>query len=145
MGAFSCLTIAFVCANVTVAYFWGFAYTSSLDATSFYPVLALLGKASEASPWCLIYFFSPSFLLCTVCGTSSSWLVKIQGVFRSITSTWHGNWTLYCLSARTLRFESSKGCLGKSRIPSKSDPKHLGLCRNTRSSSYRLYDPYCGN
>lgn len=44
LGLFVGLSLAFVCANVTVAYFWGFAYKSSLDATSFYPVLALLCK-----------------------------------------------------------------------------------------------------
>ena len=39
---FILLTLSFVCATVTVAYFWGFMYNSSIEATSTYPVIALL-------------------------------------------------------------------------------------------------------
>lgn len=36
------LTLSFVCATVTIAYFWGFLYKTAIEATSSYPVVALL-------------------------------------------------------------------------------------------------------
>ena len=39
---FMLLTLCFVCATVTIAYFWGFVYKTAIEATSTYPVIALL-------------------------------------------------------------------------------------------------------
>jgi len=39
---FLLLTLSFVSATVTIAYFWGFLYKTAIEATSTYPVIALL-------------------------------------------------------------------------------------------------------
>ena len=57
---FAALALGLVCANVTVAYFWGFVYDSAIQATSNYPVIALLCKLGPFSELLTVGSLLPS-------------------------------------------------------------------------------------